>query len=285
MRSLFHVTLIVALTTPTFAQEQPAQEPAKPGDIAAEPTPEERFRESVTNYNKHLVELAQRHLSFRPGKRAAEFRAIGRRAAANEPNMPLLYLWKLELGQIGLLTGNSLRDNAKNKFEVMQVIDDYNMLIASQRNATTVDPLNVVETTKERWVWVSGVPTKGIVDDSVVKLEQVFEVVDTKRYAAAIGTNTVFVIQPFEIQSPDKLLAVLKVEPKKPMPKPIEPAKPMYGEREWTSADGKFTVEATFIESEDGKVKLRLADKREIEVDVESLSEEDQAYLGEIEEQ
>lgn len=50
--------------------------------------------------------------------------------------------------------------------------------------------------------------------------------------------------------------------------------------RTWSSADGRFTVEAEFAGASSGKVKLRKRDGSVIRVEIEKLSEEDKAYIS-----
>ncbi|NLT72336.1 MAG: hypothetical protein GXX91_16805 [Verrucomicrobiaceae bacterium] len=49
--------------------------------------------------------------------------------------------------------------------------------------------------------------------------------------------------------------------------------------RTWTSADGKFSVEADYVEAFFGTVTLRKRDGSTLQVDVAKLSEPDQAYI------
>jgi thiol-disulfide isomerase/thioredoxin len=50
-------------------------------------------------------------------------------------------------------------------------------------------------------------------------------------------------------------------------------------ERKWSDKTGKFSVTAELVTVEDGKALLRRADGKEISVDVERLSAEDQKYI------
>jgi len=49
--------------------------------------------------------------------------------------------------------------------------------------------------------------------------------------------------------------------------------------RTWSSAAGAFQVEAAFVSSGAGKVKLRKADGEIITVDLNKLSDTDRAYV------
>ena len=45
--------------------------------------------------------------------------------------------------------------------------------------------------------------------------------------------------------------------------------------RKWTSSDGKFSVEAELVEAENGNVRLKRRDGKDITVPVSRLSKED----------
>ena len=45
--------------------------------------------------------------------------------------------------------------------------------------------------------------------------------------------------------------------------------------RTWSDKTGKFKIEADFIELKDGKVALKKADGKRVEIPVDKLSEED----------
>src|SRR5262245_15058482 len=51
--------------------------------------------------------------------------------------------------------------------------------------------------------------------------------------------------------------------------------------RKWTSADGKFSVDAEFVSATEANVIVRRADGREIKVPRNRLSPEDQAFVVE----
>ena len=68
-------------------------------------------------------------------------------------------------------------------------------------------------------------------------------------------------------------------KPDEPQPEPDpEPSGPAV--RTWTTADGKNTVEATFVKIEEGQVTIKRKDTgREVTLPLELLSAEDQAYI------
>ena len=49
--------------------------------------------------------------------------------------------------------------------------------------------------------------------------------------------------------------------------------------RTWTAANGKFTVKATFVGSDNNKVKLKKENETVITVAMDRLSDEDQAWI------
>jgi SLA1 homology domain 1, SHD1 len=70
-------------------------------------------------------------------------------------------------------------------------------------------------------------------------------------------------------------------EPTMPEPTIPEPAKvPESTTRTWTSADGKFTVEAEFGGAIGSKVTLRKADGSVITLDADKLSDADREWIG-----
>jgi WD40 repeat protein len=64
-----------------------------------------------------------------------------------------------------------------------------------------------------------------------------------------------------------------------PRPSKTTDTAPKKAIRTWTSADGKFTVQAQFVKAIAGKVYLRLQNGRTIQVPMERLSEDDRRFL------
>lgn len=160
------------------------------------------------------------------------------------------------------------------RIPVVQVIDETSMLC---------EILNAI-------VMVEGISTRGIADDTVVDLKPVVQVTDTVTYdTASGGTNTVFVLRPFDTAPVIRLLRerraaaesraeaariaseAAKAEARRPKP------------RTWTSVDGAFTTEATFVAlSKDGNVvTLVKPDGTTLDVPRQKLSKEDNKYLRE----
>lgn len=242
---------------------------------------EQRLADAAIRQVDVAVELKQAH--------AARLRAIGanvrvheveiRKLHRNPPTIPFLYLWKLRIGRIGRLTGNltSGDDKEQNHYKVVQIIDGQNMLIEGHDGDVSLkisDEVTLPQYVRgEALVWVSGVSTEGIVDDSYTKLGQVFEVIGTKQYQTALGSKTVFEISPFPIQDTAAFRARIK-----PRSSPNHRAATY---RTWTDATGDFTVEARFGGIISGKVTLLTKDGRKIQLEPSRLSAADQAFLKE----
>lgn len=179
------------------------------------------------------------------------------KTAASPYVMPLLYVYgKLSIGNIGEPRPPTYKSR-KPIFKVFQVIDGSNMLIE----------------TGDTMTWVRGINTSGLTDGRTADLSGLFEVTGTKTYQATVGTNTVFVIEPFDNTELKQYLAALAA--KKPKPKPT----PSY--RTWADATGKFTVEAKFGGIIAGKVILLTKDGRKLSLEPSKLSAADQAFLKE----
>jgi len=170
---------------------------------------------------------------------------------------------ELKVGQIGGIA---------YLVDIFQVIDKRNMLIKA---SDTV-------------IWLQGFDTAGLVDDGRIKLTELLEVVGTRTYEAAIGTNTIFVVEPFDDTELKQHLAALAAAKKRRAAEElaaseakieatrqrIEVAK----RRTWTS--GQYKVEAQFVSFISGKVTLkRLDNGKEITLPMELLSKEDQEFI------
>jgi hypothetical protein len=103
----------------------------------------------------------------------------------------------LKLGEFGQLQ--------QKGGHIVQVLDDSALLLkthyTNQKTLNTVDAL----------VMVNGVSTKGMTDRSAAVLAQVFEVTDTTTYTTNDGgTNTVFVLTPFNTSEIEVFLKAQK---------------------------------------------------------------------------
>ena len=188
------------------------------------------------------------------------------RQAGPDPRNGQWTLNKIEIGKVGTLPFAT---------EVLQVIDSKNAIV-------------VIKTQNENdTVWVI-FPTKGVVNDrcyvftktgpEMVDNEksygplQFFKVTGTKTYNTGVGTNTCFVIEACDDPSPEP-----NPEPKsKPKLKPKTQIV-----RKWTSADGKFSVEAKFMQVIAEVVYLSRKDGTIIQVSRDKLSQSDLEWIKE----
>lgn len=85
-------------------------------------------------------------------------------------------------------------------FDVIQIIDDYNMLVAEW--IPNKDPLRTISSPTGRrgqTIWVEGISTEGLTDKSHPKLEGVLYVAGTKDYVTILGSKkTVLHVKPFK---------------------------------------------------------------------------------------
>jgi hypothetical protein len=104
-------------------------------------------------------------------------------------SVPLLPVNKLEVGRVGVLyfpKGMSLASEDGRGFLVIY-IDGPNDMLAE---------------IGEKPVWIKGVSTSGLVDQSRVVLPQLFHVAGTKKYKTNTGgTSTVFLLQALNLRS------------------------------------------------------------------------------------
>lgn len=178
---------------------------------------------------------------------------------------------KLEVGAIGTYKVGTAIDIVDNK----QVIVAIPRFTAPQ----TVVRGGALATSSPRRledivVWLKGMPTAGMVTDGRVDMTTtVLHVTGTTTYDMEDEQNTVFVLEPFDLE-PAK--AAWKELHSRPVAKTTKPSP-----RTWTSADGKFTFEATFVGQTGGIVKLRKADGKVVELPAEKLSDADRAWISE----
>jgi hypothetical protein len=69
--------------------------------------------------------------------------------------------------------------------------------------------------------------------------------------------------------------------PAKPPSRPTDAKRPHSAMRMWTSADGKFTIEAELVGVQDGKATLRRRDGKEVVVAIERLGDADRQWIKE----
>lgn len=139
-------------------------------------------------------------------------------------------------------------------FEVFQVLGQAEMLLR----------------TGQRITCVRGVPTKGVVDGARVKIEPRLRVTSTTTYPTIVGgTNTVFVLEPFDMTEFNRWLPQLQ--------------KTMW--RTWTDATGKHTTEARAKKVSEKTVVLEKLEGGEVELSLSSLSVQDRSFLNSTGEQ
>jgi hypothetical protein len=185
----------------------------------------------------------------------------------------------LKVGDIGRLVAR--------RATILQVLGPSDVLVKTEWYDVTPRPSGSSEMYEET-VWITGLATKEMVDRRLYKTDQVFDVIETKTYKTTTGTNTVLVLTPVaidtaRIEAASKEFLAKAKEEKKARQQAVEAEKEgqrTARQRTWTS--GKHTVRAEFISFIGGKVQLkRLDDGQKIEVRMELLSDEDQAFIRE----
>lgn len=162
-------------------------------------------------------------------------------------------LSKLEVGAIGKYK----EGKAVDVFDAKQII----VAVARYTGAATVVrggafPTAAPRRLEDEVVWLKGISTEGMVTDGRVDLTtKVFRVTVTKTYETEDGRNTVLVLEPFDLAPAKKLWAKLHTKAIADAPTETGPQS-----RRWTSAYGKFSVEAVFAGQIGGKVKLKKLD-------------------------
>lgn len=181
---------------------------------------------------------------------------------------------RLEVGDIGRLVAG--------RAKILQVIDKSNAIAETEwytltRRARTLQgggqTVDTVNQERNETVWLKLPTTRGMRDGRIHETEQVFDVIGTHTYQTAAGSNTVLVLEALEATDGEiesAIAALAAVEEKK--------AEELLW-RTWSSADGKFRVDAKFVGFIDGKVQIEKRDGRKVNVSSSQLSKEDQAYF------
>ena len=149
---------------------------------------------------------------------------------------------KLRSGQIGYLVRNS----TEYTYSLNQVLDDRNALIYGNK------------------IWIEGINTADLVDDSVISLRGVvFVVAGTKRYTTVTGaTRTVKHLAVLDTTKADQIFNKL-----------LETR----GFRVWTDNKGK-TQMARLLRRSGGKVYLKLPNGTRLSLRLKELSKQDQEW-------
>lgn len=137
--------------------------------------------------------------------------------------------------------------------KVFQIIDEDELLIKINNQVA----------------YVSDWPTEGMVDKMPFPDWPMY-VVGTRRYEAAIGSNTVFELKPI----PEPLLKELysKITDEVKHPSRI---------RQWTDKTGKFSVQAELVSLEEKTATLKKTDGEKISLPLTRLSKTDREYCQE----
>jgi type II secretory pathway pseudopilin PulG len=172
-------------------------------------------------------------------------------------------------------------DNRATFIWMAQIIDESNSLVTVKRYFGQ-DLSFKVETD----LWVEG-PTKGLVDGQRSPFDsQPLQVVGTKQYETISGaTKTIFRARLISLNELAEMKAKAKaateaqqaarVAEQTAKQEALEAAK----RRQWTSADGKYTLEATFAGLTNGVVTLEKDNGQRLPIRLEQLSKEDQDFI------
>ena len=149
--------------------------------------------------------------------------------------------------------------------KVISVIDEDEMLVGLSN--ASIPPM-----------CVTGFPTADFVDGDLVKIVGLIEVAGTFEYKTVLGAKRK--VYRVKLVTPEREKELQRE--KELAEKERKEAEREASFRTWTSADGKFTVEARFVEFKDGKVCLEKRDESLIEVSPVVLSRSDRDHYREI---
>lgn len=269
------MVLALALAQHTLGQEgSPSLSPEEQRLIEA--------MESYADYAMSVIESeAEKTKRTRPRdrNRIRQLESLAKRFQSTPYVLPKLLPWRLKTGDIGLLFGSISGDgdNEQNRFRVVQVVDSQNMIVESYGKGHTIDEAANAIRRQEKLLWITGVDTSGVTDDTYIKLDQIFEVKGTKRYETAFGTNTVFLLSPYPIQDTSAVIA--KARSLSNYTPRESPKREESGFRVWRDASGVHSIEAQLVKAIGGTVTLMKRDGTEIEIEASKLSDRDRAWL------
>lgn len=86
------------------------------------------------------------------------------------------------------------------KFTVFQIIDSENAIVEVRVSYPPNVPHVIGTYSREIYMWVNGLDFSTATDGISMKSDLCFMVIGTRRYSAVVGSNTIFEIQPFELQ-------------------------------------------------------------------------------------
>lgn len=266
------LALALALAQHTLGQE---------GSPSLSPE-EQRLIDAMASYSDYamsVIESEAKRTRPQDRNRIRQLESLAKLFKSTPYVLPRLLPWRLKTGDIGLLFGSISGDgdNEQNRFRVVQVVDSQNMIVESYGKGYTIDEAANAIRRQEKILWITGVDTSGVTDDTYIKLDQIFEVKGTKRYETAIGTNTVFLLSPYPIQDASAVIAksrsLSNYTPRE------SPKREESGFRVWRDASGVHSIEARLVKAIGGTVTLMKRDGTEIEIEASKLSDRDRAWL------
>lgn len=119
-------------------------------------------------------------------------------------------------------------------------------------------------------VKVEGMSTLGMTDGAYVAFIEPMFVPGTTTYAAAIGTNTVFVLRPIPKETQEQLDAAV-----------VDEDQDSFEPRTWSDISGKFSIDAELADFDGKMVYLTKEDGSEVKVPFAKLSKDDKEYVNE----
>lgn len=185
---------------------------------------------------------------------------------------PILPIQHLREGAVGILGVNQYGAQRElSAIRILQVVDEENFMADA----------------KGIRIWVTGISTANLTDDALLSIKgRVFVGVGTQRYSTVLGAaKQIDKIRLYDMTAAaEKAAVVLLARTSKPMDSPAAAEAVQFTkevDREWSSVDGKFTMEATLLsyDNETQKASLKRTDGSSIEIEVSSLSLQDRNYI------
>ena len=165
------------------------------------------LKRKLLDAQKERRELSKKKMSADQKKARSDVltksvRDLGKQLADHRKSKPSefppLYLSELAVGKFGNpeLTSGGLR--------IVQIIDEDTMLVRWYETRLRKVPLRQTFTLKsykvEKWIWINGVSTDGLVSDKHYEPSQPFEITGTRTYdTASGGSKTVFVAEAIDL--------------------------------------------------------------------------------------
>ncbi|MDZ4852267.1 MAG: SHD1 domain-containing protein [Pirellulaceae bacterium] len=123
---------------------------------------------------------------------------------------------------------------------------------------------------------VRGYPTKGIADGKKIQIYGLLHASGTYTYETAIGaSSTAYVLDYYKFDDNDYKKQLLPLIP----PGDLNLSAPNLRPRSWNSADGKFSVDASYLKSSNNDVSIQKSDGKVISVPLPKLSRNDQRWI------